>query len=246
VWNPTYRRAQAVDFLDFLSESRRIAYAASFGVEGVPGFLRTRYRAWLQGIPHLSVRESTGRRIVFDLTGRDVPVLMDPTLLVERTVWDRLIAAQPPITARPYAVRFFLGRPTPTQDTWVTRHAEDAGLAVVDLHALDQEACADVGPAGFIAAIAHADIVYTDSFHAGIFALLHRRPVVLRTRFDRDARWQELLAQHSLSTRQTSVDGLRLITEVDWAAVESRREGHRLASMEFLREALDSSADRPV
>jgi len=244
VWNPTYRRAQGVDFLDFVGESHRIAYAASFGVPEVPGFLRSRYRAWLQGIPHLSVRESDGRRLVADLSGRDARVVLDPTLLVDRTVWDRLIAEQPPITAVPYAVRFFLGLPTPTQDAWVRRDADEAGLEVVDMHDLDQEEFADVGPAGFIAAIARAEIVYTDSFHAGIFALLNRRPVVLRTRFEQDPRWQELLSQNALSTRQTGVSGLQSITDVDWAAVEARREGLRAASMDFLRQALDRSADR--
>ena len=77
--------------------------------------------------------------------------------------------------------------------------------------------------------------------HAGIFALLHRRPVVLRTRFHRDARWQELLSQNELSTRQTSVVGLQAITDVDWAAVEARRESLRIESLAFLRAALDSS-----
>ena len=245
VWNPTYRRAQGIDFLDFLSEPRRIAYAASFGVEQVPGFLRSRYRAWLRDIPHLSVRESTGRRIVADLTGRDVPVVLDPTLLVERSVWDRLTEQREPITDGPYAVRFFLGRPTPTQDAWVRRHADDAALPVVDLYDLDHEAFAGVDPAGFVAAIARAEVVYTDSFHAGIFALLHRRPVVLRTRFHRDARWQELLSQNELSTRQTGVGGLQAITDVDWAAVEARRESLRIESLAFLRAALDSSAGGP-
>ncbi|HVL62777.1 MAG TPA: polysaccharide pyruvyl transferase family protein [Microbacterium sp.] len=245
VWNPTYRRAQGVDFLDFVGESHRIAYAASFGVQQVPGFLRSRYRAWLQGIPHLSVRESDGRRLVADLSGREARVVLDPTLLVHRTVWDRLISAQSPIAAAPYAVRFFLGHPSPAQDAWVTRHADEAGLEIVDMHALDQEKFADVGPAGFIAAIARAEIVYTDSFHAGIFALLNRRPVVLRTRFDQDPRWQELLSQNDLSTRPTGVSGLQSITDPDWAAVETRREGLRTASMDFLRQALDRSADRP-
>jgi len=245
VWNPTYRRAQGVDFLDFVGESHRIAYAASFGVQQVPGFLRSRYRAWLQGIPHLSVRESDGRRLVADLSGREARVVLDPTLLVHRTVWDRLISAQSPIAAAPYAVRFFLGHPSPAQDAWVTRHADEAGLEIVDMHALDQEKFADVGPAGFIAAIARAEIVYTDSFHAGIFALLNRRPVVLRTRFEQDPRWQELLSQNDLSTRPTGVSGLQSITDPDWAAVETRREGLRAESMDFLRQALDRSADRP-
>ena len=127
----------------------------------------------------------------------------------------------------------------------MSRHADDAALPVVDLYDLDHEAFAGVDPAGFVAAIARAEVVYTDSFHAGIFALLHRRPVVLRTRFHRDARWQELLSQNELSTRQTGVDGLQAITDVDWAAVEARRESLRIESLAFLRAALDSSAGGP-
>jgi len=241
VWNPTYRRAQGIDFLDFVDAPRRIAYAASFGVEHVPGYLRSRYRAWLEGIPHLSVRESAGRRIVAELTGREIPVVLDPTLAVDRAVWDRLIAEESPIASAPHAVRFFLGQPTADQRAWVERHARDAGLALVDLHSLDQEAFADVGPAGFVAAIARAEVVYTDSFHAGIFALVHRRPIVLRSRFDRDARWQELLSQHALTTSPTSVEGLQVIDDADWEAVEARREALRTASLAFLGGALDSS-----
>lgn len=242
VWNPTYRRAQGIDFLDFVGESHRIAYAASFGVEHVPGFLRSRYRTWLQGIPNMSVRESDGRRIVAELTGRDIPVVVDPTMLVDRPVWDDLIARQPPITSGPYAVRFFLGRPTPEQDVWLRLHADGADLAVVDLHALDQETFSDVGPAGFVAAISRASVVYTDSFHAGIFALLFHRPIVLRSRFARDARWEELISQHGLATRPTGVEGLQKLTDTDWKAVEARREKLRASSLVFLRGALDSSA----
>lgn len=242
VWNPAYRRAQGVDFLEFVGEARRIAYAPSFGVEHVPKFLHSRYRAWLREIPHLSVRESAGRRIVADLTGRDVPTVVDPTMLVDRSVWDRLIAAEPPLIGGPYAVRFFLGRPTPEQDAWLRRHADDAELPVVDLHALDQAAFADVSPAGFVAAISRAGVVYTDSFHAGIFALLFRRPIVLRSRFARDARWEELISQHGLAIAPTDVDGLQELADIDWNAIEARRENLRASSMAFLRDALDSSA----
>ena len=49
VWNPTYRRAQGIDFLDFVGESHRIAYAASFGVQEVPGFLRSQVQRVASG-----------------------------------------------------------------------------------------------------------------------------------------------------------------------------------------------------
>lgn len=241
VWNPTYRRAQGIDFLDFLEPSRRVAYAASFGVERVPRYLRVRYRAWLEAIPSLSVRESRARGIVAELTGRDVPVVADPTVLVDRDVWDQLVSTQPPLTTRPYAVQFFIGDAAPAQVDWVRQEADRAGLELIDLHDLRRERFADLGPAGFIAAISRAERVYTDSFHAGIFSLTFRRPLVVRTRFERDARWDELLAQHGLVPEPVGVEGLRRVPRVDWADVDARREELRADSMAFLRAALDAS-----
>jgi hypothetical protein len=50
VWNPVYRRAQGLDFLDFVNTSQRTSYAASFGVHEVPKFLRSQYASWLNDI----------------------------------------------------------------------------------------------------------------------------------------------------------------------------------------------------
>jgi hypothetical protein len=168
-------------------------------------------------------------------------------MLVDRAVWDRLIAERPRVVSEPYALRFFLGTPTEAQAAWVERHLADEGLAVVDLYDLNEARFADVDPAGFVAAIARAEVVYTDSFHAGIFSLLHRRPLILRTRFERDARWEELLSQHDLTTRPTGVEGLRaVIDDVDWGTVEQRRRDLRTVSMNFLKAALDASGRGPA
>lgn len=241
VWNPTYRRAQSIDFLQFLGEGRRIAYAPSFGPQQVPGFLRSRYRRWLKDIPHLSARESFGRRIIAELTGREVPVVADPTLLAEKALWDRMIGTRRLPADTPYAVQFFIGRPTPEQDEWVRRNVAESGLMLVDLHDLDHEEFAGIDPIGFVAVLANADLVITDSFHAGVFSLLYRRPLVLRARFNDDPRWEELLSQHALSTHETGVLGLRRLRDVDWTEVEARREQVRAASLAFLRNALESA-----
>ncbi|WP_400997724.1 polysaccharide pyruvyl transferase family protein [Agromyces sp. GXQ0307] len=245
VWNPTYRRAQPIDFLEFIDGPRRIAYAPSFGVRRIPGFLRSRYREWIEGITHLSVREHGGADIVADLTGRAAPVVLDPTALLPRTEWDALIEDRSRPVDGTYAVRYFLGRPTAAQDEWMTHDAARRRLEVVDLHALDQERFADVDPLGFVAAIARADAVYTDSFHAATFSLLYRRPLVLGRRYASDVRQEELLAQHGLLAGGTGVDGLRVVADVDWSEVDARRERLRASSMAFLTAALDGSVGAP-
>ena len=95
-----------------------------------------------------------------------------------------------------------------------------------------------MGPAGFVAAIARADLVVTDSFHASVFALMYRRPLLLRARFARDGRLATLLSLHGLTADPTDVDGLVRVSDVDWTAAEAISRTHRLASEAFLADSL--------
>jgi hypothetical protein len=238
VWNPTERRAQGLDFLDFAESGSRLAYAASFGVPAVPRFLRSRYARWLRQIPHLSVREKAAAAIVRDLTGRDVPVVADPTMLVDPSTWNGLIRAEPRISDSAYTVRFLLGEPGAAQREWLADAARKIADDVVDLNDLTRPEHAGVGPAGFAAAIAGASAVVTDSFHATVFALLFHRPLILRSRFEHDSRISSLL--HTLGIpAQPAADGITVVRDIDWDAADAARNRHRAASFDFLRAALD-------
>ena len=238
VWNPQYRRANGMDFLDFASPANRVSYAASFGVDAVPRFLHAPYARWLEQIPHLSVRERSAAEVVHALTGRDVPVVLDPTLLLTRGQWEELIENEPRIESDAYALRFMIGQLTPQQEAALADAA--APSRVADLHDLGSPLHAGVGPVGFVAAIAHASVVITDSFHASVFALLFRRPLIVRTRFRSDSRIGSLLDAHGLALEATAAEGVGALGEVDWGAAESSREQHRADSFAFLRAALNS------
>ena len=238
VWNPGFRNAQGFDFLDFAAPAQRIAYAASFGVPDIPDYLRPKYRDWLLGIPHISVREERAAEIVADLTGREVPVVLDPTLLVDRSVWDSLLQGSPTSApADPYAVRFFLGEPTAEQEAWVNASTNLAGLPVFDLNNLDLEEFCDLDPSGFIAMIAGANQVFTDSFHAAVFSVLYARPLAIRDRHTDDSRLMTLMNLHGLGLHPTGVGGLNVADTAGGDATR-RRYAHQLRSRDFLREAL--------
>ncbi len=239
VWNPVYRRANAADFLAFMDPDRRIAYAASFGVQSIPGFLRTRYAAWLDGIPALSVREEQGARIVAELTGRAVPVVADPTVLVSREQWDDLIRTSSAPVDDPYALQFFLGTPTTQQVQWVRTTVMQEDLCVVDANDLHTERWCDLGPADFVLAIRNASLVITDSFHVASFAVVYHRPLVLRERFAHDDRMGTLLRGVGLRTRPVRVPGIGRVIDADWVEVDARRERDRADSLRFLADALD-------
>ena len=76
--------------LEFCPEGvRRISYAPSFGVSHVPEDMKQRYTRFLDRMDHISVRETRGQELVAELSGREVPVVLDPTLLLEKDFWEK-------------------------------------------------------------------------------------------------------------------------------------------------------------
>jgi len=85
IWNPKIFPDGRFDpvFFGAFSHKRKIAYAPSFGIPRIPDGMEEELRTYLESFSHLSVRERQGQGIVRDITGKDVPVVLDPTLLLE-------------------------------------------------------------------------------------------------------------------------------------------------------------------
>ena len=65
----------------------RIALSTSFGISKLPDRQAHKAAAFLKRIDFCSVREKSGQKIIKDLTGREVPVVCDPTILFTAEEW---------------------------------------------------------------------------------------------------------------------------------------------------------------
>lgn len=180
VWNP-YARARKEDtFLTFMPPERRIAYAASFGISEIPQEWKAKYAKWLSEMHAISVREERGAEIVKELTGRDVPVLVDPTLLLTPEEWNRV--AQKPRwldVEKKYILLYFLSEMPKAARETVQRLAAEKHLEIIDLMDWRNLDWYTSDPAEFVYLIAHADLIYTDSFHGTVFSILYNRSFVI-------------------------------------------------------------------
>ncbi len=109
VWNPSFRRLAEVDFLTFASKEKRIAFSASMGVSDIAEEHRAFYRERLSEFAHISVREEAAAEVVRALTGRTVPVTVDPTLMLPAEEWSTLAKRHPKQPAGGYVATYFLG-----------------------------------------------------------------------------------------------------------------------------------------
>lgn len=91
VWN-----VQMYDFSDafFLgwAKSKKVAYAPSLGGRhlSISGNF-TKIIEWLSDFSYISVREEIGKKCLEEVTGREVPKVLDPTLLLGEDEWNQIV-----------------------------------------------------------------------------------------------------------------------------------------------------------
>lgn len=72
-----------------------ISYAASFGVSEVSDDVRPIFQKYLPRLKAISVREDRGAELVKEMTGLDVTIVLDPTLMLDMSQWNSITRAQP-------------------------------------------------------------------------------------------------------------------------------------------------------
>lgn len=241
VWNPNNLHGTTFYFLTFVKDKeKRIAYAPSFGIPELPDEYKERYKKWLSVIPYLSVREESGAKIVKELTGRDVPVLIDPTLMLTKEKWLSIAKEDPYKPDRPYLLTYFLGEVPKETRKRVKETARENNLEIVRLADIRDKKRYIAGPSEFIDYINSASLVCTDSFHGSVFSILMETPFIV---FDRVgttmySRIETLLKKFNLHSRQANHIKEDEIFNIDFLHIPPILEEERKKALNFLKKAL--------
>lgn len=205
IWNPNFA-GQSSYFAAFATKEKRISYAASFGISELPENVADRYKQNLLDMKCISVREKAGADIVKELTGREAPVLVDPTFLLDVNEW-KLISKKPKFNIPDkYILTYFLGTPSEETDAYIKNLAAENDMEIISLKKYKEDNYwYGTGPAEFIWLVENASIVCTDSFHASVFSILMDSPFVVFRRFYKDndmhSRIESLLSMFELTDR---------------------------------------------
>jgi len=252
IWNPKIfpnGRFDPVYFSDFAA-GRKIAYAPSFGVPYVPEEMQPELKEYLEKFSHIAVREEQGRQIVRQASGRDVPVVLDPTLLLRREDWSALAA--PETAEKGYILCYCISKPG-ALEPYIRRLAEETGLPVVQLCGIRRKVhpaakCVlDAGPAEFLSLFRDAAYVCTNSFHGTVFSVQFGKPFFTAVSpaemaAPEKSRTYSLLGRLGLTDRIIGKgDTAELLAPIDWAAAEERLEEERSRSLQYLKAAIENT-----
>jgi len=255
VWHPANLEMDYFT-LGFVPEGiPKIAYAPSFGVSEIPEKQIERTRQYLSGVDEISVREITGAQIIKNLTGREVPVVCDPTALLTREQWDT-VRSDRAYTDERYIFCYFLGTNRAHRE-YAEKLRSMTGYKIVALQHLDELVKSDIDfgdikpfdvtPGDLVNLIANAELVITDSFHGTMFSIYYHKRFFTFSRFSdtgknsTNSRIATILGRLGLQARYTDPSedpGLRLNMDIDWDSVDGRLAAFRAESLEYLSNAV--------
>jgi hypothetical protein len=256
VWRPKFSPAIGNFFLDFaknISGIKRIAYAASFGVDSWE--YNSKETAIAKELAPLfdmiSVREDSGIKLVKDYLGLDAYHVLDPTMLMSTDDYKKLITSSTSHLKESNGELFsyVLDSKESVQniiDIVVKAthyrpyycYAKRRVKTREDLLSIDE--CVMPPVEQWIKSFIDAKMVITDSFHGTVFSIIFNKPFWVVINEERGAsRFRSLLSLYNLDNRivtsQTSTDWH---APIDWEIVNSRREEFRKRSINLLNESL--------
>ncbi len=173
-----------------------VSYSTSFGQSELPNDIAKKARVFLNRINHIGIREESGKRLIYQLVNRNVPVVCDPTLLFTGEEW-MSIQTEERIISSPYILCYFLGNNPPHRE-FAKRLKCETGYKIVALTHLDEYVKSDEGyadftpydidPADFLNLIRNAEYICTDSFHCSVFSMLYEKDFYTFRRYSRKTR----------------------------------------------------------
>jgi len=247
IWNTILPNGKDPSFyLEFAPiGSIRASYAASFAVPEISpefaGFVKNK----LERLDFISVRESTGLKILQDLGIKKGTVVVDPVFLLDKKEWEELSNS---VSNDKYIFIYDQENNKFIKQTALSLKKK-YNLKIIAIEALypflyADKRITDAGPEDFLGLIKNCEICLTNSYHCLSFSLIfHKNFIVFtRSRMNVNSRMMDLLNYLGLSSRIT--DSEANITDlggIEYSIVDDLLNKRKIESVEFIQKVIDKA-----
>lgn len=244
VWNPELTLGLDDAYLGNVKKGncRFVSYAASFGGSSLSeDYSEKLKRALRDNFDALSLREQGAVPYVQSLVDKPVYCTLDPTLLLERTEWEK-------VAKKPKEQGYILVYNTAANEAvfeYAYRLAKEKNCRVIRLSSFLNrlpkrysffENCLAAGPAEFLGLFANAEYVVTNSFHGTVFSVVFEKRFVVFGYEGRSLRITDFLKKLNLEQHFVQTVEQPMPEVVEWNEVKDALEKERKTSVDFLKQ----------
>lgn len=253
VWRFRYALDSIDDYyFGFIDDNNvpRMSYAASFGIDDMdyPETKKERISCLLQHFRGISVREKSGKDILekyFQIPSDNVKVVLDPTFLLSKVDYFRLIKNEPNERS-PYIFTYILDDSLDIRK-YIDDLRKELGIGQIDIKAQTgkMKNLEIIEPVEkWLSSVYYSDYVITDSFHGTVFSIIFNRPFVVYANITRGTtRLDSLLSQFGLTDRMIELENKNLksvlLKPIDWNSVNKKKKELIQESYNFLEKTLN-------
>ncbi|ULC58270.1 polysaccharide pyruvyl transferase family protein [Flaviramulus sp. BrNp1-15] len=201
IWNSYFQNGKDPAFyLDFVPDEKlKISYAASFAIDAIEDNLKPFVKEKISRLNHVSVRETSGLRILKELGVNNATQVLDPVFLLDKEYWKENFVT--PINDKYILIYDFDSNPL--IKNMALKLAKENGLKIFTVNKNIKYANSNFwlkGPEYFLSLLANAQLVISNSFHAVAFSLIFNKQFYVVNREEKiNTRMRDLLALLDIS-----------------------------------------------
>ncbi len=254
VWNTHAVDADDAYFLSFVTKGKKIAYATSLGATDITANLKERehIQLLLSDFDAISVREHNAKKIIECIYPHEVPILLDPTLLLTKEQYEPLIGK--PLIKDKY-IFYYAMNYNHNVNLTVNKIAKKYNMPVVIIDAkawgplrkfrYGFKLSPKFGPLAYLNLVKYASMILTTSFHGTAFSVIFEKPfwyIDSCIRNPKDDRATSLMGLLGVSNRLAGEEYLmnnNLFIPVDYIHIQNNIQILQKKAYEFLQENIN-------
>ncbi|MDN3619149.1 polysaccharide pyruvyl transferase family protein [Polaribacter undariae] len=256
VWRGAYtKKLQSSFFFDFISDkTKKISYAASFGLDYFEGFKNneSEINTLINKFNAISVREAEGVKICKETFNVEAIHVLDPVFLLSKERYQKIIDAEFKKNENSYVAYYFLN-PDAYRKTILTSVKKEFKIKD-EINIYTNNKFSFRRPSfnlskykfktfsTWLGELSNADFVVTDSFHGLAFSIIFNKQFVCIANSKRGAsRMKSLLSLFNLSHRLVNEGesiNFETLKTIDYTVVNREIDNQKLKSINFLQKSI--------
>lgn len=246
VWNTEFTNGVLDQFytLNGNFSFKKISYAASFNENTITESEKKELGKRLRSFYAISLRESYTKDVLQPYVNRDIDLVIDPTLLLKKEIWERYINKKPLVEGDYILCHQARGNEV-SFNAYTQMFANILGTKCINTTGVQYRRGSNnmqyVGPLEFMNLVSHAKCVVSASFHATATAIIMHKPFFsIQIGDGRDGRERDLLQRLNLLNQIKIIKDLNKLSIpfIDYVMVDELLEKERNHSLSFINNIL--------